>query len=126
MILSPYVLTQAVRPSQIYREVLKRELPYVSDIERAKQSQTLPVVFNRTVVKALLAHMTGTHHLIASLLYGAGLRVAEALRLRVKDIDFQLNQMIYTHVLNRGGRGVRSPLESVMSNNEQLVIDDFS
>lgn len=172
----------------LYRDVLKMALPYVADIERAKPSKTLPVVFTRREVQALLARLDGTPYLIACLLYGSGLRLMEAVRLRVKDLDFernvfpafkrshdprsgterrhhlspdhvqravktairsaQLNRngschtlrhgfathlledgydirtvqdllghkdvrttMIYTHVLNRGGRGVRSPLD---------------
>jgi integron integrase len=73
----------------LYREVLKRDLPFIDHIERAKPSKTLPVVFTRSEVQAVLARVEGTHHLIASLLYGAGLRLMEAVRLRVKDIDFE-------------------------------------
>jgi integron integrase len=68
--------------------VLKKPLPYVDHIERARPSQKLPVVFTRQEVQAVLARLDGTHHLIASLLYGSGLRLMEAIRLRVKDIDF--------------------------------------
>jgi integron integrase len=84
------------------RDVLKQELPYVSGIERAKRSHKLPVVFTRTQTHSVLAHLTGTHYLIASLLYGAGLRLMEAVRLRVKDIDFDLNQITI-----REGKGAK-------------------
>ena len=77
----------------LYRDVLKRELPYVEGIERAKPSKRLPVVFSRAEVQSVLAHLSGTYHLIASLLYGAGLRLNEATRLRVKDIDFAASQI---------------------------------
>lgn len=77
----------------LYRDVLKRELPYVEGIERAKPAKRLPVVFSRAEVQSVLAHLSGTYHLIASLLYGAGLRLSEAIRLRVKDIDFAANQI---------------------------------
>ncbi len=73
----------------LYREVLKRDLPYIENIERAKPSYYLPVVFTRQEVQTVLARLEGTHLLIASLLYGSGLRLMEALRLRVKDIDFE-------------------------------------
>lgn len=73
----------------LYREVLKRDLPYIDHIERAKPSKTLPVVFTRSEAQAVLARLDGTHHLIASLLYGSGLRLMEALRLRIKDLDFE-------------------------------------
>lgn len=77
----------------LYRDVLKQNLPYISDIERAKPSKRLPVVYSRAEVQSVLAYLTGTNHLIASLLYGAGLRLMEAIRLRVKDIDFSANQL---------------------------------
>ena len=77
----------------LYRDVLKRDLPFIDQIERAKQSRRLPVVFTRVEVENILAHLSGTYLLIASLLYGSGLRLMEALRLRVKDIDFAMNQI---------------------------------
>lgn len=73
----------------LYRDVLKTALPYIEQIERAKPSQKLPVVFTRSEVQAVLARLEGTHYLIACLLYGCGLRLMEAVRLRVKDIDFE-------------------------------------
>jgi integron integrase len=78
----------------LYREVLKRDLPFVDHIERAKQSRRLPVVFTKAEVQTILAHLSGPYLLLASLLYGAGLRLMEALRLRVKDIDFSMNQIV--------------------------------
>lgn len=77
----------------LYRDVLKKPLPYVDHIERARPSKKLPVVFTRNEVQAVLARLNGTHHLIASLLYGSGLRLMEAIRLRVKDIDFERGQI---------------------------------
>jgi integron integrase len=77
----------------LYREVLKKDLPYIAHIERAKPAEHLPVVFTREEVQAVLAHLEGTHHLIASLLYGSGLRLMEAVRLRVKDIDFARREL---------------------------------
>lgn len=78
----------------LYRDVLKRELPYIDQIERAKPSKKIPVVFTRREVQALLARLEGTPHLIASLLYGSGLRLMEAVRLRVKDIDFERGEIV--------------------------------
>src|SRR5947209_11080150 len=72
----------------LYRDVLGIELPYIEEIERAKPSKRLPVVFTREEVRAVLAQLDGAHLLIASLLYGAGLRLLDALRLRIKDVDF--------------------------------------
>src|SRR5207253_3594766 len=73
----------------LYRAVLKKDLPYVDHIERAKPSKKLPVVLTRREVESVLARLSGTDHLIACLLYGSGLRLMEAVRLRVKDIDFE-------------------------------------
>src|SRR5207302_8671809 len=73
----------------LYRAVLKKDLPYVDHIERAKPSKKLPVVLTRREVESVLARLSGTDHLIACLLYGSGLRLMEAVRLRVKEIDFR-------------------------------------
>lgn len=72
----------------LYRDVLRVDLPYVEGIERAKRPARVPVVFTRQEVERLLARLSGPYSLIASLLYGSGLRLMEALRLRVKDLDF--------------------------------------
>jgi len=68
----------------LYRDVLKRPLPFIEDVERAKPSRKLPVVFSKTEVQKVLSQLSATHLLLASLLYGAGLRLMEAIRLRVK------------------------------------------
>jgi integrase len=77
----------------LYRDVLKLPLPFIEDVERAKPSRRLPVVFSKAEVKTVLDQLSGTHLLLASLLYGAGLRLMEAIRLRVKDVDFAANQL---------------------------------
>jgi integron integrase len=86
----------------LYREVLKQELPYIANIERAKPSKILPVVFTRREVQAVLTRLDGTHYLVACLLYGSGLRLMEAVRLRVKDIDFERNE-----IMVREGKGAK-------------------
>lgn len=97
----------------LYRRVLHQDITGIKAV-RAKQPQRLPTVMTRPEVSTLLAALRGTHQLIAKLLYGSGLRVMECLRLRVKDLDKDVKTtMIYTHVLNRGGLGVRSPLETL-------------
>ena len=78
----------------LYRDVLKLPLLFIEDVERAKPSRHLPVVFSRAEVQAILTQLSGTHLLLASLLYGAGLRLMEAIRLRVKDVDFVANQIV--------------------------------
>ena len=72
----------------LYREVLGVELPWLDGVQSAKRSQRLPVVLTEEETDALLARMSGTTGLIARLLYGAGLRLLEGARLRVKDLDF--------------------------------------
>jgi integron integrase len=86
----------------LYRDVLKQELTYIKNIARAKGGNYLPVVFTRNEVKLVLAGLDGTTHLIASLLYGSGLRLMEALRLRVKDIDFERRELTV-----RQGKGAK-------------------
>jgi integrase len=67
----------------LYQQVFKVELPYLGNIERAQKPAKLPVVFTRSEVRLVLSHLHGIHHLLASLLYGSGLRLSECLRLRV-------------------------------------------
>jgi len=77
----------------LYKQVLKFEVGELKDMVWAKKPKRLPVVLSRDEVKAVLRHVTGTHWLMVNLLYGAGLRVIECLRLRIKDIDFAYNQI---------------------------------
>lgn len=73
----------------LHQQVLQIKLPYLDGIEPAKRPQRIPVVFTHTEVKAILANLSGESYLLASLLYGSGLRLTECLNLRVKDIDFE-------------------------------------
>jgi site-specific recombinase XerD len=82
----------------LFGEVLHQE--GFEDVPRAKGSQRLPSVLSHREVLAVLRELRGTHRLIASLLYAGGLRLEECLRLRVKDIDFELRQ-----ILVRDGKG---------------------
>jgi integron integrase len=84
----------------LYQEILARDLGWLEDIERAKKPERLPVVFSRAEVRAVLARLDGQAWLMASLLYGAGLRLMECVRLRVKDVDFG-----YRLILVRDGKG---------------------
>jgi integrase len=72
----------------LYREVLSRDLPDLAEIVRAKRPSRLPLVLSRDEVLAILKRLQGTPRLMASLLYGTGLRLLECARLRVKDVDF--------------------------------------
>lgn len=73
----------------LYKQVLKSGFPDVSDVVRARRPRRMPAVLSTGEVQALLAELQGTNQLIASLLYGAGLRLCEGQRLRVKDVDFE-------------------------------------
>jgi integron integrase len=84
----------------LYREVLQQDLPWLEGVVRAKRPIRLPVVLAREEVQAVLAHLRGTPRLMGTLLYGAGLRLLECAQLRVKDVDFALNQ-----ILVRNGKG---------------------
>jgi len=78
----------------LYKEVLAQPLPWLDQIERAKRPARLPTVLSVAEVQRLLAQMQGTKWLMASLLYGAGLRLRECLKLRVKDLDFDYGQIL--------------------------------
>ena len=80
----------------LYREVLSRELPWLEGVVRAKTPSRLPVVLTRTEVAGVLTRMRGTHRLIGDLLYGTGMRIMEALRLRVKDVDCENKNIQYS------------------------------
>lgn len=77
----------------LYRVVLRRDLAWLDELVRAKRPARVPTVLSRSEVAALLAELDGTVRLVASLLYGAGLRLLEAMRLRVKDVDFARNEI---------------------------------
>lgn len=70
----------------LYQKVLQVELPWLDGIVRAKRPRYLPVVLTPGEAKDILSRLQGEYWLIASLLYGAGLRLREALTLRVKDV----------------------------------------
>lgn len=84
----------------LYVEVLHVELGDFGDFVRASKPRRLPVVLSREEVQRLCMALEGTTGLMARLLYGTGLRLMELLRLRVKDIDFDRNQIVV-----RGGKG---------------------
>ncbi len=84
----------------LYQKVLELELPWLKDVVRAKPSRHLPVVLTHKEVRAVLAKLEDEYWLIGSILYGGGLRLQEALQLRVKDVDFDLRQLVV-----RNGKG---------------------
>lgn len=84
----------------LYRQALGVDLPWLENIVRARTPVRIPVVLSHQEVQKLLTHLDGQHHLIAQLMYGAGLRLMETLRLRVKDVDFE-----YSQIVVRDGKG---------------------
>ncbi|WP_432720801.1 integron integrase [Jeongeupia wiesaeckerbachi] len=86
----------------LYREVLALELPWLADITQAKAPSRLPVVLTVAETRAVLDRLEGTWALVARLLYGSGLRLLEALRLRIKDVDFARGEIIV-----REGKGFK-------------------
>ena len=86
----------------LYKEALETPLPWLEGLERAKRPERVPTVLARDEVARLLTAMEGTKWLMASLLYGAGLRLRECLKLRVKDVDFS-----YRQILVRDGKGAK-------------------
>src|ERR1044071_3938672 len=86
----------------LYRDVLKLDLPWLDEIIQAKRPPRLPVVLTIAEVSRLLQCMSGINGLIASLLYGTGLRVMEALRLRVKDVELHRREIVVRE--GKGGK----------------------
>lgn len=84
----------------LYGEVLRTKVAWIADLVRAKQPRRMPVVLTRDEVRGVIGQMHGVPQLAARLLYGTGMRLLEALSLRVKDIDFGLNEIAV-----RGGKG---------------------
>ena len=78
----------------LYKEIIHKEVGWIDDIKRPVKPKHIPVVFSKAEAHSVIQHMSGLPKLISSLLYGSGLRLSEALRLRVKDIDFEYRQII--------------------------------
>src|SRR5712691_3978162 len=114
----------------LYQQVLKQTIGSIDDVVHAKQPHRIPVVLTQDKVRAVLVHLSGTTWIMATLLYGAGLRLLECLRLRVKDVDFT-----YNHIVVRDGKGrkdrvtmlpqqVKAPLQRHLHDVQQLHVQD--
>jgi integron integrase len=110
----------------LYRHVLETPLELIKGVDRARRPKNLPVVLSRSEVKAILGNLDGVYWLLASLLYGTGMRVTEGLHLRVCDIDFE-----YSQITVRKGKGdkdrvtllpdrLREPLSRHLANVKDL------
>jgi integron integrase len=95
----------------LYRTILGRELEGLDEAVRAPRPQRLPVVLSRDEVRQVIAELHGVHRLVVTLLYGGGLRLLEALRLRVKDVDFGRHQLVVRQ--GKGDRDRMAPLPRV-------------
>ena len=104
----------------LYKEVLKKELPWIEDIQRAKRPVKIPVVFTPTEARAVLSKMHGTARLMANLLYGCGLRLSECARLRVKDVDFGYLQITVRDAKGGRDRVTMLPVSLVESLRRQI------
>jgi integron integrase len=96
----------------LYREVLGIALPWLDEIRRAKKPERVPTVLTVDETGLLLEQMTGVSWLVASLLYGSGLRLLEGLRLRVKDVDFGRRELIVRD--GKGGKDRRTMLPATL------------
>ena len=116
----------------LYREVLGIELPWLSEVVSAKQSRRLPVVLTEREVRELLLQLNGTTGLVASLLYGTGMRLLEGLRLRIKDVEFTRRE-----ILIRAGKGNKdrvtvlpenliAPLQQQIAKTRALYLKDMA
>jgi integron integrase len=110
----------------LYRNVLGRRMDWIEPAVRAKRPERLPVVLTRSEVSAVLSRIKGTEWLVASLLYGAGLRLSEALCLRIKDIDLTSNEILVRDGKGRKDRvtmlpeSVKEPLRAHMNRVQEL------
>jgi integron integrase len=102
----------------LFRHVLQKELPWLDNVVRARRQRRVPVVLSRTEVRDILARLSGAEWLMASLLYGSGLRLHECLALRVKDFDLLRLELVVRH--GKGGKdrvttvpeSLRAPIEA--------------
>ncbi|RJS91984.1 integron integrase [Salinisphaera sp. Q1T1-3] len=105
----------------LYKDVLEIELPWMDDVVRVKRPARIPEVLSVSEVMRLLTQLDGTYRLMASLLYGSGLRLMEAVRLRVKDVDFEYRQIVVRDA--KGARDRVTPLPASIADDLRAQID---
>lgn len=114
---SPNTQKQALNAlAFLFKVGLERELMNLGGFIKAKPYKKLPTVLSRVEIQCLFAELSGTHHLMAGLLYGSGLRLMECIRLRVQDIDFD-----YQQIQVRSGKGYKDRMVPL----PQRYIDDL-
>jgi integron integrase len=104
----------------LYERVLGAPAPWIEGLARPRRVRTLPVVLSKAEVRAVLACMTGVPKLMAAILYGAGLRLLECARLRVKDIDFAAGHLVVRQGMGRRDRLTMLPEQLRIPLTEQL------
>lgn len=114
-----------------YTQALKIDIGEIGEFERAKRPRKLPVVLSKREVTLLLEELTGVHKLMASLLYGSGLRLMECIRMRVQDVDFERNMIIIRDGKGRRDRSVpfpstlREAMRTQLENTKQIHEQDL-
>lgn len=104
----------------LYKRVLEVELEWIDDVVRAKRPKYLPVVLSKNEVSAILSTVTGTNAIIVKLLYGTGVRLMEALRLRIQDVDFEQRQIIV-----RSGKGAKDRITTLPDSLREDLKEQF-
>jgi integron integrase len=105
----------------LYKEVLGQDLPWLQSIGRPPERKRIPVVLTVAEVQSVLALMAGTEGILARLLYGTGMRLAEGLNLRVKDLDFDRHAIVVRSGKGDKDRVVMLPHSLIHSLREQLA-----
>ncbi|MBN1474250.1 MAG: integron integrase [Syntrophaceae bacterium] len=105
----------------LYKYVLDRKIGDIGEVIRAKKSVRLPVVMTKSEVKAILENLKDDKWIIAYLMYGAGLRLMECLRLRIQDLDFSKNQIIV-----RSGKGDKDRITMFPESVKKPLIEHLS
>jgi len=105
----------------LYKYVLNRKIGDIGEVIRARNPVRLPVVMTKDEVKAVLSNLTGDKWIIVYLMYGAGLRLMECLRLRIQDLDFSKNQIIV-----RSGKGDKDRITMFPESVKKPLIEHLS
>ena len=105
----------------LYRDILGVDLPWMDKLVRAKRSRRIPVVLSTDEIRRLLGMMDGQPWLMAALLYGTGMRLMECVRLRIKDVDFDRNEIVVRD--GKGAKDRRVPLPQKLKEQLHLAIE---
>ena len=106
----------------LYKEILEKENLYLSGLKRAHRSQHIPVVLTKNETRRILDHISGLPLLVVELMYGAGLRISEVLRLRIKDVDFENDCLIVRSGKGQKDRRVMLPQKCVERLEKQISV----